>query len=202
MANVSDRESLRFEAAIQRMDEVNSGDPVKIEVEGQLIARELAYARWLTEWVTRLAPEASEVLRLAARCQHIARWEIPRTDYPETREGYLEWRARLKLLHADKGEAILRELGYPEETLQRVRSLNLKQNLKRDPECQILEDALCLVFLEHQLAEMTDRFTDEKLVNAVKKSWAKMSQRGREVALRVQLPTPARRIVELALRPS
>jgi hypothetical protein len=201
MANTADSESHRFGAAIRRMDEVNSGDPVKMELEGKLIARELVYARWLTDWVTQLAPDASEALRLAARCQHIARWEIPRTAYPETREGYLEWRARLKLMHADKGEAILSELGYPDEIVQRVRSLNLKQNLKQDPECQVLEDALCLVFLEHQLSEMTERYADEKLVNAVKKSWTKMSQRGHEAALRVQLPASAQRIVELALRP-
>lgn len=200
MANVSDSE--RFETAVQRMDAVNSADPVRVEVGGQLMARELVHARWLTEWVTRLAPEASEALRLAARCQHIARWEIPRTAYPETREGYLAWRSHLKLLHADKGEAILRELGYPEKTIQRVRSLNLKQNLKQDAECQVLEDALCLVFLERQLAEMIPRVSEEKLLNAVKKSWAKMSQRGREAALRLPLPPSVRRIVELALRPS
>jgi hypothetical protein len=38
------------------------------------------YAQRLTDWVLRLSPDATEELRLAARCQHICRWEIPREN--------------------------------------------------------------------------------------------------------------------------
>ena len=95
----------------------------------------------------RLCPEASEELRLAARCQHICRWEIPRGTYPMTRAGYLKWRADLKKFHAQKAGEILREAGYDETTIRRVQDLNLKKNFPDDPETRVLEDALCLVFL-------------------------------------------------------
>ena len=58
------------------------------------------YARRLTEWVLKLAPEASQSLRLAARCQHLCRWMIPRETQPMTRAGYLRWRNESKHFHA------------------------------------------------------------------------------------------------------
>jgi hypothetical protein len=97
----------RFETALLRFDEANSRDP---NLEG-LRPRELLYAERLTAWVLKLCPNASEELRLAARCQHICRWEIPRASYPMTRPGYLKWRADLKKFHAQKSGGILRETG-------------------------------------------------------------------------------------------
>ena len=108
-----------FQKAIERFDEENGRDP-NSEVDGGVPhPRELLYARRLTEWVLRLVPEASESLRLAARCQHICRWMIPRETYPMTRAGYLRWRNDLKQFHAKKSEAILREAGYGEEMIAR-----------------------------------------------------------------------------------
>src|SRR5437762_10185303 len=115
----------RFEAAIRLFDQENSRDPNLEIIEGVARPRELVYAEWLTDWVLKLRPDASEELRLAARCQHICRWMIPRQDYPMTRAGYLQWRARLKEFHAEKAAAILRDAGYPEDILERVQRLNL-----------------------------------------------------------------------------
>ncbi len=99
------------------------------------------------------------------------------------RAGYLRWRADLKKFHAAQSGAILREVGYGEETITRVQSLNLKKDLGKDPDCQVLEDALCLVFLQYQLADLAAKTDDEKVINALKKSWAKMSEQGRAEAL-------------------
>ena len=106
----------KFLSALRRFDVENSRDP-NLE-NGQ--PRELLYAQRLTDWVLKLRPDASEPLRLAARCQHICRWESPRENYPATRAGYLKWRADLKKFHAEKSGAILRETGYDEETIRRV----------------------------------------------------------------------------------
>src|SRR4051794_18738116 len=100
----------RFEAAIKRFDQENSQDPNIELVEGVPCPRELLYARRLTDWVIRLSPSASEELRLAARCQHLCRWMIPRDSYDMTRAGYLRWRTDLKQLHARKAGEILGEL--------------------------------------------------------------------------------------------
>ena len=122
-----------FQKAIERFDAENGRDP-NAEIDGGVPhPRELLYARRLTEWVLRLAPGTSEALRLAARCQHICRWTIPREAYPITRAGYLRWRNDLKQFHASKSGAILREVGYGEEMIAKVRDLNLKKHFRRTP---------------------------------------------------------------------
>ncbi len=167
--------SAHFEAAIRRFDQENARDPHRELVNGAEQPRELVYAQWLTDWVLKLAPEASEELRLAARCQHICRWEIPRESYPTTRSGYLRWREALKYFHAKKAGEVLREAGYPEPVITRVQALNLKKGFPEDPEARVLEDALCLVFLEHQLGELARKTSEEKMIGAIKKVWAKMT---------------------------
>jgi hypothetical protein len=101
------------------------------------------------------------------------------------RAGYLRWRADLKKFHAAQSGAILREVGYGEEMIARVQALNLKKELGKDPDCQVLEDALCLVFLQYQLAEFVAKTHDEKVINVLKKTWAKMSEQGRAEALKL-----------------
>lgn len=189
----------RFAEALRRFDEANARDPHRVRVGDRWEPRELVYARWLTEWVLRLCPEASEALRLAARCQHLRRWEIPRESYPMDRAGYLRWRTALQRFHAEQSGRILREVGYPEELVRRVQELNLKKGLPHDPEMQVLEDALCLVFLEHQLAELAAKTSEEKLVNALARSWRKMSPRGRAAALQLSYPDSLRALVERAV---
>ena len=175
----------KFEAARRRFDEENSRDPNRETVNGIPHPRELLYARRLTDWVLRLCPVASEELRLAARCQHLCRWEIPRQSYPMTRAGYLQWRAALKKFHAQKTGDLLREAGYPEDVLRRVQDLNLKKHFPDDPEARVLEDALCLVFLEFQLADLATRTAEDKTINALQKSWQKMTPAARAEALKL-----------------
>ena len=185
----------RFNAAIHRFDAENSRDPNS--ENGQ--PRELLYAQRLTDWVLKLCPDASEPLRLAARCQHICRWESPRENYPMTRPGYLKWRADLKKFHAEKSGAILREVGYDDTTVLRVQDLNLKKNFPADPEVRVLEDALCLVFLEFQFAALAAKSDDEKMVNALRKSWEKMTGAARAEALKLTYGDHEKQLIRRAL---
>lgn len=191
----------RFEAAIRRFDEENGRDPNQEVVDGSPRPRELVYAQWLTEWVLQLCPEASEALRLAARCQHLCRWTIPRDSYPMTRPGYLQWRSELKKFHAQKAGDILRETGYDEDTVRRVQELNLKKNFPSDPESRVLEDALCLVFLERQLADLADKTSEDKVINALQKSWKKMSPAGQAEALKLEYAPREQALLGRALSP-
>ena len=186
----------RFAAAIARFDAENSRDPN--QENGR--PRELLYAERLTVWVGKLAPEASEILRLAARSQHICRWQSPRENYPATRPGYLKWRADLKKFHAQKTGELLRETGYDEDTIRRVQDLNLKKNFPADPECRVLEDALCLVFLEFQFAPLAAKSDDEKMINAVRKSWVKMTETGRAEALKLNFGEREKNLIAQALK--
>lgn len=173
----------RFRDAIRRFDALNAKDPNQEQIEGGVVPRELLNSERLCDWVMRLDPSAPEELRLAARCQHLCRWEIPRTSYPGTRAGYHQWKNELKRFHATRSAEVLREVGYDDMMVSKVSELNLKKNFPRDPLAQTMEDALCLVFLQHQFADLAAKLDDDKTINAVRKSWEKMSALAREKAL-------------------
>ena len=189
-----------FARALRRFDEENARDPNLEMAGGAPQPRELLYAGRLTDWVLRLAPEGSEALRLAARCQHICRWMIPRETYPRTRPGYLRWRNDLKEFHANKAGEILREAGYDQAMTRRVQELNLKKNFPADPESRVLEDALCLVFLEFQFAALAAKTADDKIINAVQKTWKKMTPAARDLALALPLGIRERELIGRALK--
>jgi hypothetical protein len=192
-----DRE--RFKRAIARFDEENSKDPNREIVDGVEYPRELIYSEWLTDWVLRLCPNPSEELHLAARCQHLRRWEVPRSSYPMTRVGYLQWREGLKKFHAQRAGEILKEVGYPEEIIKRVQNLNLKKDFPKDPETRVLEDALCLVFLEHQFTDLAAKTVEDKMINAVQKTWKKMTEQARAKALELPFGEKEKNLIEKAL---
>jgi hypothetical protein len=195
-------DAARFEAAIRSFDAENSRDPNTETVNGVPRQRELVYAQWLTDWVLKLKPDASEELRLAARCQHLCRWTIARGSYPMTRAGYLKWRADLKLFHAEKAGEILSEVGYPADMISKVQQLNLKKNFPRDPDCRVLEDALCLLFLERQLGDLMRKSTEDKVINALQKSWQKMTEQARMEALKLNYTPQEKALIERALNDS
>ena len=192
-------DSAAFQTAIAAFDAANAEDPNSEEAPGGPQPRELLYAQRMSEGLERLYPEASEALRLAARCQHIERWRRPRRDYPEGRVGYLTWRRDAKSFHAERAAEILRGLDYPEQTVARVQSLVRKERMTADPETQALEDAICLVFLTHYFEAFAARHDDEKVVDIVRKTWRKMSDHGREAALALSLPAKAAQLIENAL---
>ena len=190
----------RYEVAVGKFNAANAQDSNSlIDALGSPVPKELHHARLMTAWVKRLVAEPSEPLLLAARCQHICRWEVPRKSFPEGRAGYLKWRQSMKHFHAKKAADIMDECGYNDVEIARVNELNLKENLKGDPECQTLEDALCLTFLEVQFAEFAPTQSEEKMVSILQKSWKKMSPSAHEWALKLPMSDAARALVEKAL---
>lgn len=189
----------RFLKTIGEIDLLNDDDPTRIALDGHNVGYEVYFSAQLTRWVLKLAPEASEALMLAARGQHICRWMIPREDYVRDRAGYLKWRADLKKFHAHKMVTLLQSMGYDQEVQDRVAALNQKKGLNTDPECQVLEDALCLVFLEKQFAQFSEKTDEEKMIGILQKSWAKMSEAGRNEALSLDLNEACKALVGKAL---
>ncbi len=188
-----------IQRAYTKFDAANGQDPNQINVSGEIRPKELVFAERLTEEVRALNPDASLPLLLAARCQHICRWEIPRTSEPMGRVGYLKWRAELKKYHAAKAGEILHEVGTPEEIIERVQSLNLKKNMTSDPDCQTLEDALCLVFLKYQFDALIESTGEPKMLRIVKKTWAKMSPNGHKFAAQIDYSEQAAAVLKMAL---
>ena len=191
----------RFRRAVERFDAANAEDPNRERADGVEQPKELLYARRMTARLDRFRPDAPEAVRLAARCQHIRRWTIPRTDYPAGREGYRRWRTDLARFHASTAAAVLRDAGYGEEVATRVGALLRKERLKADPDAQLLEDVICLVFLEHYLADFAPKHDEETLVGVLRKTWRKMSDDGRRAALALDLPAGLRPLVERAAGP-
>ncbi len=191
----------KFEQAIALFDEANGRDPNVEIVEGSTRPKEVVYADRMTGWVAKLDPDASEPLRLAARAQHICRWEIPRSDYPMDKAGYYKWRTTLYRFHADTAGEILESAGYDSETITVVQDLLLKKNLKTDPDMQTLEDAAAIVFLENHFTEFVGRadMDEAKTIAIIRKTWAKMSDRAHEAALGLEFSPEAGALVKKAL---
>lgn len=167
--------SEKFVKAIAAFDSYNSNDPNHETDNGQVYPKELLYAQRMTERLARYAPHASEHVKLAARCQHIGRWEIPRENYPMDKKGYLQWRNEEKLHHAVIAENILSACGYDAELTDKVKFLLLKKQLFTNSETQLLEDVVCLVFIEYYLEEFASRHPDEKVIEILRKTIKKMT---------------------------
>ena len=190
----------RLEAACAAFDALNALDPAKELVLGMERPRLLVQAERLARWIEKLEPEASEALRLAAHCQHLERWKSPRSDFPEGRVGYLTWRTQLGRFHAARAREVLAGLGYDDATIAAVERILTKQNLRSSRDSQTMEDALCLVFLEHEFDEFMQKYPDErKAIEILQKTWKKMSERGHAAALALPLGEKAKALVGRAL---
>ena len=183
------------------IDEANSQDPNIENFEGENYPKELLYSMRMTRWLETIEPQASDALRLAVRSQHIRRWEIPRSDYPLGRKGYHQWRTRLYDYHGEKAAEILEKVGYEEETIAQVRKMLKKQGLKSNLETQALEDVACLVFLESYFWDFSRLHDEEKIIDILRKTWAKMSACGQEAARELSLNAGAEALLNKALTP-
>ena len=184
---------------LDQLDWLNRDDPNTDTVNGVAHPRELLYAQRLSDWARRLRPDASDALQIAARGQHVQRWTIPRQRYEMNRQGYLRWRETLKAFHIETVSGIMRAAGYDEAEVARVARIMDKRHLAEEPESQALEDALCLVFLEFQFADLRRKTEAGKMREIVRKTWAKMSEQGREAALKLPLAEEDKRFLQEVL---
>ena len=171
--------------AVAAIDAANAQDPT-LE-DGQPAA--LLYGQRMSAEQDRLFPEASDVLRIACRGQHIERWRLPRSDYPMDRPGYLRWRQEQGRRHAERIAGIMADAGYPAGDQDRARTLLTKQGIKRDAEVQALEDVICFTFIRWYLGDFMAEVPDEKLPRIIEKTARKMSPEGRARALE-EFPMP------------
>src|ERR1051326_1363617 len=170
------------------IDQAHSADPTRA-ADGR--AAELVYAERMENWVKRLVSDATPLLRLAARCQHLERWSVPRASFPMDRPGYLAWRRSLYTKQAERARALLLEAGVAAAEAAEVATWVSKTGLKTNPGTQALEDAACLVFLENEIGAFAAQHADyprEKFVDILRKTWRKMSPAAQAAALALELP--------------
>ncbi len=189
----------RLERALRRCDEENALDPNRVAQGGEEVGKEWLYGRRMSATLGGLAPEASELVRLAVRAQHLRRWELPRAEYPSGRAGYLRWRAALGERHGAQAAAIAREVGYDDAFAERLSRVVKKRDFRSDVEAQQVEDVACLVFLEHHLADFAAKHDEEKVIEVLQKTWAKMSEASRARALGLRVGVRERSLLDRAL---
>lgn len=186
----------RFAAAVAALDAANTEDATTVDAGNGPEPAELVYARRMSAVLDRFAPNASELLRLAARAQHIRRWTLPRAAYPDGRAGYHRWRNELKRRHAETAGAILAVNGYSVHEVGRVQALIRKEGLRSDAEAQTLEDVACLVFLQYYLTGFARKHETGKLAGILRKTWGKMSEDARTAALALPLETDLEALIK------
>jgi hypothetical protein len=179
----------QLKRAFAAFDAYNANDPNLETHAGTAHPKELLYAQRMTDRLTAYAPDVPQYLQLAARCQHIGRWEIPRKSYPMDRIGYLKWRNELKSHHAEIAESILKDCGYDSNTIEIVKFLLLKRELKQNPDTQLLEDVICLVFIEYYLEDFASQHEEDKVIDIIRKTMKKMTPRAIEAVSQLPLST-------------
>lgn len=182
------------------IDQAHTADP-RQAADGR--PAELVYADHMEAWVVKLVPDASSLLRLAARCQHLERWTVPRADFPMDRPGYLRWRKSLYGKQAERARALLVQAGVSETEAAEVATWVAKNGLKTNPGTQALEDAACLVFLESEISAFAAQHAEyprEKFVDILQKTWRKMTPAAQQAALQLDLPPAIAALVQDALR--
>lgn len=182
-----------YQAAIAAFDRANAQDPNKEMFDGKEYPKELLYAQRMTDMQERFAPGASEAVKLAVRAQHIQRWKSPRSDFPMDKPGYMLWRTNLYKFHAETAGNLMKEAGYDDEMVARVKTIVGKKELKTNPETQLMEDVVDLVFIEHYMLAFAGQHPDydeAKWIVIIKKTWNKMSSSAHEFALagKIRLP--------------
>ena len=174
--------------ALKAIDEANRADPNQEQVDGEPLPKEYAYSLHMTRWLFELEPMPTPRMQVACRAQHIERWTMPRSDYPEGRKAYYDWRQACGRRHGRRAAEIMAGCGFPAEECERVEITLTKRELRQDEDTQLLEDVACMVFLERYFAEFYNKRVDydrEKWLRIVRRTWGKMSHRGHEAALKL-----------------
>jgi hypothetical protein len=188
-----------FQKASLWIDAENAQDPNSEIYQSKTYPKELLYSNRMYERLMDFHPNASEAVQIASKAQHICRWKMPRESYPMDRVGYLKWREDLKKFHAKMTAEILEKAGYSQEFIYRVSFLIEKKSLKKDAETQLLEDVICLVFLEYYFDPFVQKHDREKMKNIILKTWNKMSEAGHQEALKINFSDANFQLIKEAL---
>ena len=195
----SSRDSSRLNEAISRIDAANAEDPNQQIYQGTKFPKELAHARRRSEWLDLLAPDADDLIRIAARAMHIRRWTIPRSSYAMGRSGYHEWRGALARFHADTVAEMLKEIGFSGTEIDTVSRLIREKGPGSDTDRQVIEDIACLAFFELDLVAFAASQKSEKLADILRRTWRKMSPKAQAIARSDSIPRDAQQLIEAAL---
>lgn len=193
----------QLESVLSAIDEINRKDTARTLVNGTEHPKELLYGQRMSACLAQYWPQASELLQIAVRAQHIKRWHLKRTEFEQGKAGYYQWRIALGKFHAELTATIMQEHGYSQVQAEQAASIIRKEQLKSNTESQTLEDVACLVFLSHYFDEFASKYlaqnNEAKIIRIVQLTWKKMSEDAHNIALKLTLPEHLAAIVSKAL---
>jgi hypothetical protein len=189
----------QLEQAFSQFDVYNYRDPNTEDWNGKSFPKELLYSIRMSDRLEKFAPNSPDHVKLAVRCQHIGRWEIARNSYPMDRKGYLQWRNALKFHHAKLAGQILQTCGCDEAMIEKVKFLLLKKELNRNAETQLMEDVICLVFVEYYLHDFAMKHEDDKVIDILKKTLMKMSKHAKDEVSNIKLAPKVAQLISIAV---
>lgn len=192
-----------LEGVLSAIDEINRKDTTLTVVNGIEHPKELLYGQRMSACLAQYWPQASELLQIAVRAQHIKRWHLKRTEFEQGKAGYYQWRIALGKFHAELASEIMQEHGYSQAQAQQTASIIRKEQLKSNTDSQTLEDVACLVFLSHYFDDFASQYlaqdNEAKIIRIVQLTWKKMSEDAHNIALTLTLPEHLSAIVSKAL---
>lgn len=89
-------------------------------------------------------------------------------------------------------------MGYEAELIDSVQAIVLKRGIKQDPDAQVMENALCLVFLQFQYEAFRQEHAT-KIIDVLHKSLLKMDAAGHQYALALSYTPEGRAAIDEAL---
>ena len=186
-------------AVLAAIDNINKDDPNTSCFEQIEQPKELLYGQLMTQCLNKHWPQANELLQIAVRAQHIKRWHIQRSEFPQGKQGYLAWRKALGIFHAQTAKELMLNHGYNETDSENTAAIIRKEKLKKNTDSQTLEDVACLVFLQYYFDDFAKKHTEEKIIRILQLTWRKMSSQGQEIALSLTLPEHLAVLINKAL---
>ncbi|XQW84118.1 DUF4202 domain-containing protein [Thalassotalea piscium] len=189
----------KLKQVLDAIDRMNSQDPNITTVDQIDHPKELLYGQYMSECLAQYWPNADQYLQIAVRAQHIKRWHLKRSAFPEGKQGYLTWRKALGMFHAQTTKELMLEYGYTDIEAETTASIIRKEHLKTNTQSQTLEDVACLVFLQHYFDEFAAKHSEEKIIRILQLTWRKMSDQGHDIALTLTLPDHLAALVNKAL---
>jgi hypothetical protein len=185
-----------YHKATLELEKVHGMDTTREIYNGNQYPSESLYSHRMLQMLEKVNAEASNILKLAAQCQHLKRWNIPRGEYPYNRRGYHEWRRVVMEYQLKEMEEILSKVGISNEDILLVTDALRNQGDKSNSNAQIITDTACLVFIKWYMEPFATKHQSEKVTDIMKKTMRKMSETGLQLISRLNLPTTASQILE------
>ena len=145
----------------------------------------------------KVQPNASLELQMAAQCQRISRWSIPRTTFSMDKKGYYQWRAAIMEHQLSVTSSVLKQAEINQQSIEIVVDTLKNKADKTNINASIIEDTACLTFIKWYLVPFAGQFDPEKAKVILQKTANKMSERGLKLIPELQLSVEVHKVLSL-----